>query len=113
MRQCTEVDFILKCRFKIKTYQCGCGLRQEVCTSPSLHGSTFPREKLERLVLSYRAAFPLSATSQGNMKIEIQVVCSAFVWDVGAVVRGKPSANLQTKELPVPFLSWTMICALL
>lgn len=63
-----------------------------------------PEGKLERLVLSHQAALLLSATSQENMKTETQVVRSAFVWDRGAVVRGKPTANLQTKELPVSLL---------
>lgn len=62
-----------------------------------------PRDKLERLVPSHRAALLLSATSQGNMKTETQVVRGPFVWERGAVVRGKPTANLRTKELPVPF----------
>lgn len=79
----------------------------------SVHQAPFPmallprpplREKLDRLVLSHQAALLLSATSQGNMKTETQVVRGAFVWDRGAVVRGKPTANLHTKELPVPLL---------
>lgn len=37
------------------------------------------------------------------MKTETQVVRGPFVWERGAVVRGKPTANLHTKELPVPF----------
>lgn len=35
------------------------------------------------------------------MKTETQVVRGPFVWERGAVVRGKPTANLRTKELPV------------
>lgn len=56
-----------------------------------------PQGQTGRTGLLSAAAPVLSATSQGNMKTEIQVVCEAFVRGLGAVVCGKPSANLQTK----------------
>lgn len=82
------------------------------CAPAPVRGSTFPLRETGKTG-SHQAAFLLSATSQGNMKTEIQVVCCSFVWDLGAVVRGKPFANLQTKELPVLFLLQTVICILL
>lgn len=37
------------------------------------------------------------------MKTEIQVVCGAFVWNLGAVAHARPAANLPTMESLVPF----------